>query len=553
MQAVASVFFGSYNNLMPNVKHERPVVLVVYDQPAVFSALIKETQRYDVGRLWQEFEFVYCDCLAAIKGWYERNRGRFVALLLIGADFSRIDSEEKLVPFPTGLRPAGKVTDIRAIQGFIIFQHLRHFDIDRLAPAVFIVSPQLLNDLQSLTNLVHCPGYGAYNFLVTEAGDEIKMPEVLGYVEGYALKPLTDEERRLWRERHEMVLGYSRQMAWLAREIQRLGPTDSTVLILGEPGVGKELVAHALHRLSFRYSETRPEQKEPVTVSMTTLERNIALDELFGHVSGAFTDARTARLGILETAKGSTVFLDEIGEIDQEFQARLLRAIEYHRIKPLGSSIEKTVDIRVVAATNRSIEELQSRFRQDFYSRLVQKCITVPSLAQRWQKEKPTTVEADIAEFFEFITERKNRSPWVKRKIYPDPTAVKLLTNIVLQYLEKKNNIFQGNIRTLTSLIEGAYERAQHENAPTVGIGQIASTLARLSADSPQVFSDTPPPGQRKTTIETVVGSLKLADIEKMAIKEALSITGNNQTRAAHILGIHRDTLRKKMRLYRIE
>ncbi|MEO0005592.1 MAG: sigma 54-interacting transcriptional regulator, partial [candidate division WOR-3 bacterium] len=359
------------------------------------------------------------------------------------------------------------------------------------------------------------------------------------------------EQRISWQKRHKMVVGRSRRMAALVRDIERIGPTDGIVLILGPQGSGKELVAGALHRLSYRYLEGDPLREKPVVVNMGTLDQNLALDELFGHVAGAYTDAKTPRAGIFETAKGSTVFLDEIGDIGLELQAKLLRVIEYRLVKRLGSSLEKEVDVRILAATNKPINELQERFRPDFYSRLVQQCLMVPSLEERWEGEAAETVEADIADFFNFFVQEMNNNRRYRQKLLPEPAAIKFLTQVVLQHIEGKMDIFSGNVRTLRALIERSYERAQYEQANVVGVGQVATAITHFQAQRASV--KTTEGKGRGGLFENLLGTLRLNEIEKAAIKEALMRSGNNKSQAAVLLGIHRDTLRKKMREYRIE
>lgn len=535
---------------MMNSPSRRPVVLVCYDRLKKFTGLVQAARQFESGRLLTEFEFVFCDSLEAIKRFYNRNQGRYVALIVLGVDFSQIDNEQKLVSFPFGLRPFGIRVDIRQIQGFIIYQHIRQSGIDRLAPVLFQVDSGTKNEPELFFDLVRCPDLGGCIFVTAEPGEQ-SLFELLGKIDSCALRPLSQKQRLFWQERHKMVVGGSRRMAALVRDIERIGPTDGIVLILGPQGSGKELVAAALHRLSHRYIEGEPLREKPVVVNIGTLDHNLVLDEIFGHVAGAYTDAKTARAGIFETANGSTVFLDEIGDISLEMQAKLLRVIEYRLVKRLGSSVEKEVDVRILAATNKPINELQERFRPDFYSRLVQQCLLVPSLQERWQGESAATVEEDIADFFGFFVEEWNRNPRHRHKPLPDPAAIKFLTQVVLQHIEGKREIFSGNVRTLRALIERSYERTQYEQAKVVGIGQIATAITHFQAQrTPVKTTDSNSSGG---FLERTVGSLKLSEIEKEAIREALMKSGGNQSQAAAILGIHRDTLRKKMKEYRIE
>ncbi|MGQ9678459.1 MAG: sigma 54-interacting transcriptional regulator [bacterium] len=529
------------------------MILVCYDQYDKFQALVSAAEVYEGGRLLQEFEFVSCDCFSAIKNWYSRNQGVYVALILLGVDFSGVKEADagKLVSFSISARPAGVMLDIRKIQGLIIFQLLRHYEIDVVAPVLFNLEAEKFEMVRDFAGFICASRAATVGFAIGDPRINNQVEDVLYGVTNYALRPLSERERRSWLDTHKMVVGYSRKMTWLVHEIERLAVTDSNVLILGEPGTGKELVAQAIHRKSLRFSEGDSLRREPVTLNMTALDRNLVIDELFGHDRHAYTDAKTDRAGVFETARGSTVFLDEIGDIDQELQLKLLRVIEYRKIKRLGSSLEKSVDVRIIAATNRSLEDLQERYRPDFYSRMVQESIQVPSLKERWQRESPVVIERDIAELFNFVVEECNRDPWYRRKLNVEPIAIKLLTRLVIQFIQGENNLFVGNIRTLRAAMEMAYNRAQHENVGSIGVGQTASAVASISP--PNITGKRNSVVNAGGSLEKIVGSLKLAEIEKVAIKEALAVTNGNQTRAAKQLGIHRDTLRKKMSQYHIE
>jgi two-component system nitrogen regulation response regulator GlnG len=296
---------------------------------------------------------------------------------------------------------------------------------------------------------------------------------------------------------------------------------------------------------------------------MAALSPNLVEDELFGHQRGAFTGATGERSGILEAAQGSTVFLDEIGDVGQETQVKLLRAMEYHRIKRVGSSHEIQIDMRIVAATNRTVPELQTRFRPDFYGRLVQHCIPVPSIRERWENEPGDNVEADIEDLALFTIQAMNASPRHKRQLGIERTAVKLIRQVVQQHVDGSDDLLDGNIRSLRNIIERAYERAQYDGSAEIGLGHVMPALGMVrllntqtprpdaTATAPQDHAATSDAGQPLKpdgpALQNLIGTLNLQDIERQAIKEALQKTGNNQTHAAELLGIHRDTLRRKM------
>ncbi|MEO0069701.1 MAG: helix-turn-helix domain-containing protein, partial [candidate division WOR-3 bacterium] len=169
----------------------------------------------------------------------------------------------------------------------------------------------------------------------------------------------------------------------------------------------------------------------------------------------------------------------------------------------------------------------------------------------RWDGEAAETVEADIADFFNFFVQEMNNNRRYRQKLLPEPAAIKFLTQVVLQHIEGKMDIFSGNVRTLRALIERSYERAQYEQANVVGVGQVATAITHFQAQRASV--KTTEGKGRGGLFENLLGTLRLNEIEKAAIKEALMRSGNNKSQAAVLLGIHRDTLRKKMKEYRIE
>lgn len=536
---------GENTGTIPAGGEAKPVILVVDDLRKSYEALVARIASYDNGRLLREFDFVYAGSYAELKEWYDNNRGRFVSLIVQDVDFSNVDSESRLVGYPKMLREMPRSFDTKALQGFLIHAYVRSDNVDRIVPVVFVSCRVGVESTREFSEFIAYPGYGNCSFVPESAFGEGYYPRIIEDIDSMALRPLDQQRRLEWRNRHGMVIGRSRRMAFLAHEIERIGRSDATTLLLGGPGSGKELVACALHRCSYRYNDGVNER--PLTVNIAAIDHNLVEDELFGHERGAFTGAVAERAGIFETAKGSTVFLDEIGDISEETQVKLLRAMEYHWVKRLGASREIEIDIRIIAATNRMVEELQTRFRPDFYGRLVQHCILVPSLRERWSGETSAVVESDLEEMFEFVVEQMNRNPRHQRRLKTERSAVKFVRQLVDEYLEGGNNIFQNNIRTLRNLIERAYERAQYDGSSELGLGHVISTLGMIRFMNTQT-------GARgdSGTIERAVGSLRLDHIERQAIVEALTKSDNNLTKASELLGIHRDTLRRKIADYNI-
>ncbi len=519
----------------------RPVILVVDDVKENYDSLIHAIEQFDHGRLAREFDFAYVDSYPELKRWYQTNPGRFISLIIQDVDFSHTRTHRTMVDYPDVLRRPGRSGDPLAVQGFLIHAYLRQEDIDRTSPVLFVSCRLSTDQMAEFSSLLINPGYGNCAFVSEDASGGDYYHQVCMSIDTQALRPLDEAGQVHWREHHHMVVGRSRRMAHLVYEIQRIGPTNATVLLLGRTGVGKELVANALHRLSSRFDDEL--NRYPLTVNVAALDKNLIEDELFGHDQGAFTGARDERAGILESAHGSSVLLDEVGELDRETQTKLLRAIEYRRVKRIGSSRETEVDIRIIASTNRTMPELQTRFRPDFYTRLVQHCIPVPSLRERWEDEPPAVIEHDVNELFDFVIEQMNCDPRHKRRLTLERATARFIRQLVQQYVDGDNTIFDGNVRSLRNVIERAYERAQYDGSSQISLGHVMPTLGiirimNLRAEA-QPDSD--------ATLERVVGSLDLRAVERRAITEALAKTGQNQTQAAELLGIHRDTLRRKM------
>src|SRR5712664_51229 len=224
----------------------------------------------------------------------------------------------------------------------------------------------------------------------------------------------------------------SAQMQKVLKTISRLGPYKATVLIYGESGTGKELVARALHTLG-------PVPKGPfVTFNCSNLVESLAESQLFGHVRGAFTDAREDSLGYFRSANGGTLFLDEIGELPLRLQPKLLRAVETHEIQPVGSSHNYKVDIRLVAATNRDLRAMvkEGTFRDDLYYRLHAAAILVPPLRDRRE-----AIPAFVAHFIEHYNRLFGKD-------------VKLVSRAAIEAL--CTNPWAGNVRELGHAIESA-------------------------------------------------------------------------------------------------
>ena len=296
-------------------------------------------------------------------------------------------------------------------------------------------------------------------------------------------------------------------MSNLRQQVRRLADTPCTVLISGESGVGKELVALALHRQSARQSGPL------VTVNCAAISGSLAESELFGHVRGAFSGALRDHPGFFAQADMGTLFLDELGELSLDMQAKLLRVIETKSFRPVGAVAESRVDVRIIAATNRDLEQeaREGRFRRDLYFRLTSR-IVVPPLREHLE---------DVPELVRhFLAHLSNE---YRKRI--------TLSEAALERLQTSS--WPGNVRQLRSALEAAVALAADRGTIHAGDLHLADDLGAIVPDRPT--------------------SLNLEELEAWAIRHALAQTNNNNTHAARVLGIHRDTLIKKLKKYGIE
>ena len=305
----------------------------------------------------------------------------------------------------------------------------------------------------------------------------------------------------------ENIIGQSDGLKYVLYRAQQVSPMNTTVLVLGETGTGKELIAAAIHNMSIR------KEKPLITVNCAALPGNLIESELFGREKGAFTGADVRRMGRFEVAHGSTLCLDEIGELPLELQGKLLRVIQHNEFERLGSSQTVKVDVRLIATTNRDLEKevRDGRFRQDLFYRLNVFPITVPPLRLR---------KDDIPLMVQVFMERYSR------KLGKQITTIKTETMRILQ-----DYPWPGNVRELESIIE---------RAVILCPGPVLQLVDKLEISSPTL----------KSAMRT------LEDTERSQILKILSETKwriEGKDGAAAILGIHPSTLRARLHKLEIE
>jgi DNA-binding NtrC family response regulator len=387
------------------------------------------------------------------------------------------------------------------IDGLSVLRELKKLD-----PKVLVI---LLTSLVSVETAVEAMKLGAFHF----ANKPFNVDEVAATI-GRALettrlrrevKQLRENEARPYTLR--AIVGESAQIDALRQLVTKVAASPaSTVLLSGESGTGKDLVAKTIH-----YSSTRA-SRPFMNITCSALPEQLLESELFGHERGAFTDARMQKRGLLESADGGTVFLDEIGEMVPALQAKLLRFLEEKTFKRVGGATDIRVDLRVVAATNRNLEEQVAKggFRSDLYYRLNVLPIQLPPL-----REHPE----DVAGLVAFFIDTFNRE-FKKRISGISPAAASLLNGYR----------WPGNVRELRNVVERAMLLAEGQRLEVQDFGALNQRSA-----AGDLF-------------ELPATGVSLEDLERSLVVQALRRAGGNQTKAAGLIGLNRDQIR-----YRIE
>jgi two-component system response regulator HydG len=371
----------------------------------------------------------------------------------------------------------------------------------------------LITAFGSLETAVAAIRAGAYDFLTKP----FEIEELVLVLErGLGHRALKQEVRRLRQavadsKRFGDILGESLPVRAMCGLIERAAPSDATVLINGESGTGKDLVARALHERGSR-------REGPfVALNCAAVTESLLESELFGHKRGAFTDARENRPGLLVQARGGTVFLDEIGDMPAGMQAKLLRAIESRTVRPVGSDAEIPIDVRFVAATNRDLESdaEEGRFRHDLFFRINVIQIAVPPLRARGN---------DVLLLAQHFLERAAVRNGKDVLGFSQPAAERLL-----------GYTWPGNVRELQNAVERAvaltaFERIAPEDLPE---------RIRSHRRSQLVVGDEDP-----------ANLLPMHEVERRYILHVLDTTGGNKTVAARILGFDRRTMYRKLERY---
>jgi DNA-binding NtrC family response regulator len=375
----------------------------------------------------------------------------------------------------------------------------------------------LLTGQPSIETAIEAIRAGASDYLIKPVDLSHLQVKITSLLENSELK----EENRILKARLQdrfsakNIVGNAQIMKPILDRIRQVAPTDVTVLLEGESGTGKELFANLLH-------ENSPRADKPfIKVNCGALTKTILESELFGAVKGAYTGSDRDRAGYFESANGGTIFLDEIGEMDLESQVRLLRVIEEREVVRVGSSKPAKVDVRVIAATNRSLQkEVEAgKFREDLYYRLAVIRIELPAL--RMRKE-------DIPILFNhFVTGFNEKYRKSVNALSPE------LNHFFQQY------DWPGNIRQLRNVLEGMVVLAQDNSLTLADLPDELAHPTRRTAD--------------KKLMDSVLPGIAMDDYEKAIILKNLSYTGGNREKAAKLLGLSERTLYRKIKDYGME
>ncbi len=365
----------------------------------------------------------------------------------------------------------------------------------------------------SLETAIGAIRVGAYDFITKPVDPKLLFLSVSRAIQH---RRLSDEVKRLRQAvdgdlGDQRIVGQSAAMRRVYELINRVGESDASVLIHGETGTGKELIARAIH------AKSRRKNGPFVAINCAAVPHSLLESELFGHARGAFTDAKAQRTGLFVQASGGTLFLDEIGELPIDVQPKLLRALQERKVRPVGANSEIPFDARIVAATNRNLEDevYEKRFREDLYYRINVVKIDVPPL-----RERGGDVLHLAQHFLKQFAER-NQKPTLE------------LSTTAAEKLMAYN--WPGNVRELENCMEHAVALARFDQ---ITVEDLPEKIRAYRAERFVVAANDP------TEIVT------MDELERRYILRVLSLVGGNKSRAAQVLGFDRRTLYRKLERY---
>ena len=449
--------------------------------------------KYNVLFIDDEMEF-----LIALKGYFDRDyevqtaeSGAKGMALLAQTQFDAVVTDMSM---PGGMDGLDVICEIRKT--------------DPILPVI------IMTGVGTIKNAVEAIQQGAFQYITKPFGSEdleITLRRAIEY--GQLHRRLERQAGRTCRDNY--VLGASRRIQEIMQTIDKVSESDAPILLLGETGTGKSMIAKYIH-------ETSNRKDQPLfTIDCASLAENLLESELFGHVKGAFTGAVSAKRGLLEEACGGTILLDEIGELSPSTQVKLLRAVQELEIRPVGGNRSVSIDVRFISATSRNLEEEieKNLFRKDLFFRLAVLSLTLPPLRKR-----KFDIPQFVAHFLEKYNQRYNKN-------------INRISPSLLQDLQQLP--WKGNIRELENTMERIVLLAD------------CNTLTRDLL----YFSNSNRDCMEHATPDDHIFPLKevVQNAESLAIKQALELTEGNRTLAAKRLGIGRRTLYVKMEAYGIQ
>jgi two-component system NtrC family response regulator len=399
-----------------------------------------------------------------------------------------------VVTLDLGLPPDADGTS----EGFYLLE-----EILQQAPHTKIIVVTGNNDREHATRAV---AMGAYDFFYKPI--DADMLELI-VNRAYRLYELEDENRRLATKQTESplegVITGSDDMLQVCRTVEKVAPTDATVLVLGESGTGKELLAKSLHGLSSRHGNRF------VAINCAAIPENLLESELFGYEKGAFTGAAKQTPGKIEVASGGTLFLDEVGDMPMPLQAKLLRFLQERVVERVGGRKEIPVDVRVICATHKDLHELirNAEFREDLYYRISELTVTIPSLRQR---EGDAVLLARV--FLERISKQQGKQGY-------------RFSNDALAAIESYS--WPGNVRELENRVKRAVIMAEHKQITAADLELGGSSVEELATFNLREIRD---------------------NADRQAITRALNHVGGKVSQAAELLGISRPTMYDLLRKF---
>lgn len=390
-------------------------------------------------------------------------------------------------------------------------------------PEMIVIVITAINNVE---NAVECMKLGAFDYLVKPLDDEKLLSSIkrgLNFAsvknENIRLKESLFKDKLEFPEAFSQIITNSNKMRAIFKYIEAIAKTNLPVLVTGETGVGKELIAQAIHEISGREGEL-------ISLNVAGVDDNLFSDTLFGHKKGAFSGADIERKGLIEQAEDGSLFLDEIGDLSIESQVKLLRLLQDGKYYPLGSDVAKLSSARIIVATHKILDKMKEddTFRKDLYYRLQAHHVHIPPLRDR-KKDIPILISHFLEQASQELNKKRPKSP---KELYT------ILTNYS----------FPGNIRELEGLIFDAVSRH------TSGILSIESIRKKTIGTEKEVKEKNNSPTQLENFSDSIIFTAQFPTFktaELLMIKEALRRAENNQTIAAQLLGITRRALNNRI------